>query len=367
MKLAILGTRGIPASYGGFETLAEELGSRLAARGHDVTVYCRAHHVDPRLHGTSYRGVRLRVLRTIRSKYLDTVMHSALSAIDCLWRRYDAVLICNAANSMFALLPRLAGARVVINVDGIERRRKKWSAAGRAYYRAGEWLATKLADVVIADAEVIRTYYRDIYGVDSVMIAYGARTESCATRDAVDRFGLEPGRYVLYVSRLEPENNAEVVIRAFRNVETSFKLVIVGDAPYADQYKRELLEAAGGDPRILFAGFVFGEGYRELQRHAACYVQATEVGGTHPALVEAMGAGLVVIANDTPEHREVGGDAVLYYAFNDPRSLSQQLEAVLNGFHAELGAAARCRTQALYSWRQVTLAYEQVLTPPTAH
>src|SRR6476659_8034278 len=172
MRLAILGTRGIPARYGGFETLAEELSARLAARGHDVTVYTRTRYSEPGLE--SHRGARIRVLPTIPTKYLDTVAHGLLSGFDAALERYDAVLVCNAINAASSFLPRLGGrTRVVLNVDGLERHRRKWSWLGRAAYKFSERLSTRLPDAVVSDARVIESYYRERYGFPTVFIPYG--------------------------------------------------------------------------------------------------------------------------------------------------------------------------------------------------
>ncbi len=360
LRVAIIGTRGIPANYGGFETFAQELGIRLAARGHQVTVYGRSHYVDPALDGTEYRGVHLRLLPTIRHKYLDTVVHAALSCVDCVRRPYDVALVCNAANSVFGLLPRWFAIKVVINVDGIERQRRKWNQLGKAYYRFGEWCAAKVAHAVVADAEVIAAYFRERYRARPVVIPYGGDLPRAETQEALARWGLRPGGYVLYVSRLEPENNADVVIRAFRGLETDARLVVVGDAPYADAYKRRLHSLAAGDGRIVFTGYQFGTPYLELRSHAACYVQATEVGGTHPALVEAMGAGRCVIANATPENLEVIGDAALSYRINDAGDLRARLHAVLTegALRDEYGRRAAARVAQRYTWGSVTASYE---------
>src|SRR6185503_16039540 len=168
MKLAILGTRGVPASYGGFETFAQELAPRLVARGHDVSVYCRSQYVDPSRR--DYEGVRLVHAPTIRHKYLDTVVHTAASTLHALTQRYDAVLFCNAANAIFCPWPRLVGTRVVLNVDGIERKRKKWNAFGRAWYLGSEWLSTWCPNAIVTDAEVMEAYYRERYGAASTFI-----------------------------------------------------------------------------------------------------------------------------------------------------------------------------------------------------
>ena len=202
MKLAILGTRGIPANYGGFETFAEELSTRLAARGHDVTVYGRSNNI--RHPHKTYKGVRLAILPTIGTKHLDTVAHTLLSVLHAVPQRFDCILMCNAANAVFGVVPRVTGTPVALNVDGIERLRKKWGRIARAYYRMSERLATIIPNAVVADAEVIRSYYLNQYRTSAVIIAYGAdfgRTEDTAV---LERVGVRSREYFLYVSRLEP-------------------------------------------------------------------------------------------------------------------------------------------------------------------
>ncbi len=357
MRIAILGTRGIPANYGGFETFAEHLSTRLVARGHEVTVYCRAHYTSPRQ--LEFEGVRLKVLPTIRHKYFDTVVHAFLSALHAAGERYDAALICNAANAPFAPILRLTGTPVVINVDGLEHKRKKWNWIGRQYYRLAERLATILPTEIVTDARVIQDYYRARYNADSTMIAYGADVER-RSDPTVRRWRVEPNRYVLYVSRLEPENNAHLVIEAFKRVRTAHKLLIVGDAPYAHDYIKDLKHRARGDKRIVFTGFVFGRDYRALQQNAYCYVHATEVGGTHPALLEAMGFGNCVLTLAAPENVEVVGDAGIPYA--DEVDLAEKLQRVLRDgslVHAYRNRA-QSRVQAMYDWEYVVDRYEEL-------
>jgi glycosyltransferase involved in cell wall biosynthesis len=356
MKLAILGTRGIPANYGGFETFAEELATRLAARGHDVTVYGRSNNI--RYEQRTYKGVKLTILPTVSTKYLDTVAHTFLSVFHAFPRWFDCILMCNAANAIFALVPRLSATPVALNADGIERLRKKWGPAGRAYYRISEYLATKIPNVLVTDANVIREYYLKEYGKSSTMIAYGANCERTETTTVLDQLGVRPRDYFLYVSRLEPENNAHIVIQAYERVRTEKSLLIVGDAPYAQTYIEQLKSTR--DSRIRFTGAIYGLGYRELQSHAHVYIQATEVGGTHPALIEAMGAGNCVLAKDTPENREVLGDCGSF--FEDAEGLSHQIEATLTDaiLVERLRAKALARAKAHYSWDAVTDAYEKL-------
>lgn len=358
MRIAILGTRGIPASYGGFETFAEHLSTRLVARGHDVTVYGRAHYVSPRQ--LEYHGVKLEVLPTIRHKYFDTVVHSFLSAVHAVSKRFDAALICNAANAPFAPILRLTGTPVAINVDGLEHKRKKWGWLGKRYYLAAERLATILPNVMVTDAQVIQDYYLARYNAKSEMITYGSEVERRPDRAAVRRWRAEPNRYVLYVSRLEPENNARLVIEAFKKVRTAYRLLIVGDAPYAHDYITDLKERARGDKRIIFTGFVFGQDYRALQQNAYCYVHATEVGGTHPALLEAMGYGNCVLTLATPENIEAVGDAGIPYA--DEFDLAEKLQRVLRdgSLVQSYRNRAQIRVQRYYDWDRVVDQYERL-------
>jgi hypothetical protein len=197
--VAILGTRGIPANYGGFETFAERLGEHLVRQGVPVTVYCRRHHATA---GKEWNGIRLVTLPTFKRKYLDTVVHTALSAAHLVTRtRVRQVVLCNAANAPVLPLLRFCGRRVVMNVDGLEWRRGKWGAAGRTWYRLGEWLSVRWASVLVTDAEEVRTYYRVRHDADSVMIPYGADLLDRGATPLPADLGVSADDYVLYVSR----------------------------------------------------------------------------------------------------------------------------------------------------------------------
>jgi glycosyltransferase involved in cell wall biosynthesis len=356
VRLAILGTRGVPARYGGFETFAEELGARLAARGHDVTVYGRTQWVPSDIR--RYRGMRIVRLPAPRSKYLETVVHTLFSAFSVLRHRWDLVYTCNVANVPAAMLLRAAGKRVVLNVDGLEWRRAKWGPLCRTYYRACAWLAAHLPIELVTDAHVIQQYYLDAYSRATSYFPYGTDLVPVADDGTLARLGLTPGRYVLYVSRLEPENNAHVVLAAYSQVPTNVALAVVGDAPYAGEYISGLRRAAANDDRVKMLGGRYGQPYRILRSHAAAYVQATEVGGTHPALVEAMGYGNAICANNVPEHREVLGDSGLYY--RDANGLAEALQRLLDdpALAADLRARAAARAAEEFSWDRITDSYE---------
>ncbi len=359
MSIAILGTRGVPPRYGGFETFAAELGRRLVARGHEVTVYCRArlYPGEP----TMWEGLRRVDLPAVSTKYLETVSHALLSAIHAAGRPFDAAILCNAANAFVLPILRAARIPVAINVDGIERKRKKWNALGRLVYLGGEAMSVQFADAVVADARVIADYYRRAHGIGTEVIAYGAGFPPEGDSDVLARLGLASRRYVLYVSRFEPENHPLEVVREYAGVAGDVPLVMVGDAPYATELVSAVRAAAARDPRVVMPGALYGTDYRTLQRNALVYVQATEVGGTHPALIEAMGSGGAVLANDTPENREVGLDVVQFFRFGDG-SLPGLIESAVCG-HEELEpwrARARARARE-YDWDAVADAYARLL------
>ena len=359
LRIAMLGTRGIPARYSGFETCVEELGARLVERGHAVTVYCRVPHIS--YPGTAYRGMRLVKLPTIRSKHLDTITHTLLSSVHALFRRYDIALFFNVGNSPVTWIPRLAGQRVVLNVDGLDWKRGKWGRLARWYIRSCERWATRFPHRVVTDSRRVQQYYRGRRGAISTYIAYGAEPMSVPPGRTLARHGLTPRRYILFVGRLVPENCAHHLIEAFDLLSTDMRCVIVGDAPYAAAYIRSLKATA--DPRVTFTGYLFGEGYRELLSNAYCFVETSEVGGTHPALLEAMASGCCVVVNDTPENLETIGDAGWSYSGAlGASSLRTVVEQLLKDPAPVSERAGRglARVRAHYSWDAVTEAYEQL-------
>jgi len=268
-------------------------------------------------------------------------------------------LFCNAANAIFTFWPRLFGVPDALNVDGLERKRKKWNRLAKAWYRMSEWLATFCPNVIVTDAVKIAEYYRDQYGKASECIPYGAETGKLESTEVLVRLGLETDRYFLYVSRMEPENNALLVREAFEKLDTPLRLVLVGDAPYAQEYIQRVRNTT--DPRVLLPGAIYGLGYRELQSHCFAYIHATEVGGTHPALIEAMGRGALVLFLNTPENAEVAGGIGIPFEASD---LDDKLKLVLEmpkQERLEWGRRAMERVAERYSWEAVTDRYESLL------
>jgi glycosyltransferase involved in cell wall biosynthesis len=369
MKIAILGTRGIPASYSGFETAVEQLASRLSDRGHEVVVYCRPHVVDRNLR--AYKGAELVHLRTIQNKYLDTFVHTFRAAIHTARvTKPDVALFFIAGNSPLCMITRRGDIPAVINIDGLDSDRGKWPTLAKAYLRFAESRAPRWADRAITDSHVVAEMFERRYGTRIGVVPYGVEDPGFDGTETLERMGLEPRKYILFVGRLEPENNPHLLVEAFSRIgaerSRGMKLAIVGGAPYASEYIRQVWRSA--DPRVVFPGYVFGHGYWELQRHAYLFCAPTEVGGTHPVILEAMAAGNCVLVNDHPPNVETVGDAGIYFRGGaGVEDLTGQLDRLLNDpVQVEGYRASALRRAERYSWDAVTDEYEQLLVEACA-
>lgn len=360
MKIAIIGTRGIPANYGGFETFAENLSTRLAVRGHDVIVYCRRHYMSTK--EKEYKGVRLVSLPSIQHKYFDTIAHGLLSTLHVIFTDTEVVYYCNAVNSIFTVLPRLFGKKTLINVDGLEWKRKKWNAIARFVYKISERIATIFPNAIVTDSVIIQSYYKEQFGKDTEYISYGADIlNHMLPGPVMKEFGLSSRKFILYVSRLEPENNALILVQAYEQVSSDMPLMIVGDAPYNKAYIDQI--KATKDKRIIFPGSIYGEGYRELLGNAFIYIHGNEVGGTNPALLEAMAAGNCVIANGVDFNKEVIADCGLWFEPGNAGDLKNKIEYLLDhpdeADHYRSLAINRIRER--YNWDQVVSSTEALM------
>ncbi|HET9980909.1 MAG TPA: glycosyltransferase, partial [Ktedonobacterales bacterium] len=342
----------------------EQLSVRLVERGHHVTVYCRSHHV--KWPEKTYKGVRLVKLPTIASKHLDTIAHTFLSMLHGEFRRYDVVYICGVGNGPLSGLPRLAGKPTAINVDGADWERDKWGGFAKRYLQFSERMATRLASCIVSDSHVVERYYQEKFRTPSVFVPYGSDVPHLPPGETLARLGLQPNGYILWVGRLVPENNAHDVIEAYQRLggpATGLQLCLIGDAPYSSDYKAELKQKAG--PGVVFAGYVFGDGYHELGSNARIYAFASGVGGTHPALLEAMAFGNCVVVNDMAANMETVGDAALPYsgaegATDLARVMAQAIAdpALVEEYRKR--AAHRAAT--VYSWEVVTDQYEDLFS-----
>ncbi len=356
MRIALIGTRGVPARYGGFETCAEELGRRLAARGHDVRVYCRYGPDRPRLR--SYLGMSLIHLPAIRLRSLETLSHVCLALAHALFKKNDVILVFNYASSPLLAVPAWLGRRIVLHMDGMEWARQKWAGLGHLYFALAERLAVGLPIPLISDARAIQAYYRERHGRETVFLSYGAPLQASRKPDILESLGLKPRGYILQMARFEPENNIHLSVRAFERLHTDMSLVLIGGTAYRSRYLAGLLPSR--DPRVRHLGFCYDpETLRELLCNSYAYVHGNEAGGTNPGLLQAMAAGSFVIARDVVFNREVAGDAALYF----PKSvagLQAEMQWALD--HPEALQRGRDRARAIirerYDWDRVTDGYE---------
>lgn len=357
MRIALIGTRGVPAQYGGFETAVEEVGVRLAARGHDVTVYCRNRGQKVR----RYRGMRLVNLPAARSKSIETLSHTALSVAHLCVTGADVAILFNAANAPFLPAFHARGLPVAVHVDGLEWKRGKWGPAGRRYYLLCERLAVRSATRLIVDARAIGAYYERRYGRTGCYLAYGAQIQTDVADDALASVGLLPQGYHLVVARLEPENHVDLIVSAYRRSSARLPLVVVGHAPYEGRHIRHVQALASADTRIRMVGGIWDQRLLDqMYAHAATYVHGHSVGGTNPSLLRAMGAGTPVLALDVSFNREVlGGSGAFFRDATTLAGLVEDAEAHPT-LTATRGRAGQDRARRLYDWDAVTEGYERL-------
>jgi|HubBroStandDraft_1064217.scaffolds.fasta_scaffold51457_1 glycosyltransferase involved in cell wall biosynthesis len=356
MRLAILGARGIPARYGGFETFAEQLAIRLVERGHKVSVFCE------KAEGTcgQYKGVELRHAAAPRLGPLSTLLYDAA----CLWQArsgFDVIYMLGYGSSALCWLPRVWGNQVWINMDGLEWSRAKWGPIARCYLKCAEAIAMRTPDRIIADAAAIKanlqSRYRKLPPCD--VIPYGCEIVSCADAERLDRFGLHPQSYYLVVCRFEPENHIKEVIEGFLDSDTPARLVLVGDSSRPSAYVRSL--TGYKDQRIQFTGPIYDVSLLQALRFfCRAYLHGHSVGGTNPSLLEAMGCGNIVIAHDNPFNREVLGDSGLF--FSAPKDVIACIHTVDCGRAdlARMKVNVVERVAEYYTWNRITDYYCQL-------
>jgi len=356
LHIAIIGSRGIPSGYSGYEEFVEQLGARLAERGHRVRVYCRRGLFRQR--PRSYRGMDLVYLPSVDTKNLSTFTHGLACALHAMIRRPHIALFVNVATAPFSRLVRLAGVKTVLNVDGMEWLRPKWSPLGRRYFRFCARIAGSCADRVVTDAAAMREIYLREFSTDSEVIAYGADLAYPRDPDRVRRLGLEPGRYFFTACRLVPDNNVDLMVRAFCATSVRMRYAIAGGTPYRSTYVEMLKRSA--DDRVLFLGHIDDqELIRELHCNAYGYLHGHEFGGTNPTLLKALACGNCVLALDTPFNREVIGKYGIFFP-KDVQRLRLEIEALAAEPQKKerFSSSARERIRERYTWDLVADQYE---------
>lgn len=356
LRIAMIGTRGVPAQYGGFETCIEEVGSRLAARGHDVIVYCRG--VQPAERLDEYLGMRLVHKPAVHKRSLETLSHTGFSAVDVLGRQIDAALVFNAANAPWLPLLRAARIPVATHMDGLEWQRGKWGATGQRYYKAAERMAVLWSNELIADAAGIGDYYWNNYRRETVRIAYGAPKQLGSRQDKLAEIGLRAGQYHLLVARFEPENHVAMIVEGYARSNAKLPLVVVGSAPYSAAYVQRVHAAA--DPRVVFLGGVWDqEMLNQLYANAFVYWHGHSVGGTNPSLLRAIGAGTATNAYNVSFNEEVLRGSGQY--FSNSLEVSFLVETAEDDPAEVVDRGKKAYKESLrYDWDEVAQAYERL-------
>jgi glycosyltransferase involved in cell wall biosynthesis len=357
MTISIIGSRGYPYVYSGYETFVKELSERLVLKGIHVRIYCHKNLF------TSYpkeiNGIQLVYLPTIENKILSQLIHSFLSMTHACFSKTDVILAVNAANGPWGLIARIFGKPTCINVDGMEWLRPKWKGLGAKYFHFSARLATKLYDRIITDAEEMRKVYLDEFSTESTVIAYGANPRFSKNPDLLTQFNLNPNEYYLIVGRLIPDNNADLIVAGFIASRSSKKLVIVGDVPYKDQYAQSL--KAKADSNIIFLGYVTNSDIlAELYHNCFVYLHGHEFGGTNPTMLKAMAYGCAILALDTRFNKEMlsNGQFGLFFEKNiHSIALSLQNIEQQEGLLVDLRTNSRNGLTAKYNWDHITDAY----------
>ena len=361
MKLSIIGSRGYPFVYSGYETFIKELVERLINDNIDITVYCHRNLFIER--PSSLKGIKLVYIPTIETKSLSQLIHSFLSTLHTCFTDSDILLYVNSANGPFGLIAKLFGKKILINVDGVEWERPKWKGLGAKYFYLSSKLACKIFNVIITDAEEMRNIYLKEFNCNSEVIAYGANIRESNNPSLIEKFNLKQEDYYLIVGRLIPDNNSDLIINEFLNSHSKKKLVVVGDVPYKDKYAKDVKK--NDDKRLIFTGYIIDqELLAELYHNCFVYFHGHEYGGTNPTLLKALAYGCSILALDTVFTREVlDGEGYGLFFTKDKGYLTKKIQQLEKDSQTvyEYRKKSRNRIVENYTWDKITNQYKTLL------
>jgi len=361
MRFAVLGIRGLPASYGGFEVTAENVVTRLARRGYEITVYCRGSAHD-RLR--EYEGVALRYMPSLELPHMSTPSHTTIAAMDVALRKFDAIFAFNVGNSIQVMLMRLFGKKSVLFVDGLDWKREKYGKFGRWFLRKSEALAARIARHIVVDALPAQQHYLDTYGRAVEYVPSGADIiESVMPTGILQKLGIRPKAYVAAIGRLTPEKRQHLIAQTFKQVKTDMKLVIVGGNRYNPDYVDKVKAAVAGDDRILVTGPIYGKEADELYFNAAIFVNASTIEGTSLSILQAMGNGCALLVSDIRENVSAVHDAALQFKADSMDDFVQNFQRLTQdgNLRDELSLKARKVVRDFYSWEVAADKFEKLL------
>ena len=359
MRIAMVGQKGIPATYGGIERHVEEIGARLVERGHEVTVFSRWHYSRS---GGRHRGMRIKRMPSLNTKHLDTISACVLATLDTWAHKYDIVHFHALGPSLFSGLPRVRGSKTIVTVHGLDWQRGKWGKFATWFLKHCERPSFKCPDRTIVVSKALQRYYREEYGAETFEIPNGTNPPVRRPPNKIRKYGLDQNRYVLFVGRLVPEKGCHMLLEAFRKVDSNARLVMAGGSSFSDGYVDSLMRIRDGDERIHMLGYVYGDMLDELWSNAYMVVQPSFLEGFSISLVEAMSHGKCVLASDIPENIEVVEDCAVTFKTQDVNDLQAKLQELLDDPILVDRVARRGRdlAQDRFSWPKIVEATEAV-------
>jgi glycosyltransferase involved in cell wall biosynthesis len=356
LRIAFIGGRGVISKYSGIEAYYEEVGSRLAAMGHEVTVYCR-NYFTPAL--SEYNGMRLVRLPTFRTKHLETVIHTLLSTAHAMMQRYDLIHFHALGPALFSFIPRGIRIKTAVTVQGLDWQRKKWGKVASTVLRLGELASVRLPSATMVVSRALEERFRDLHGERTYYVPNGGVLREQCQPNKILEWGLEPGKYILFLGRFSPEKGCHLLVEAFEQIDTDVKLVMAGAASYCDEYSRKLREHASEKIRML--DWVSGETLDELLTNAMIFVLPSDMEGLSLALLDAMGASLCVLTSDVPENREVVEGAGFTFRQGIASDLAERLRFLIANpaLREAAGRTARKRIEEQYQWQKIAKDIER--------
>jgi glycosyltransferase involved in cell wall biosynthesis len=362
LRIAFIGGRGLVSKYSGIESYYEQVGAELTRMGHEVTVYCRTYFTPPI---EEYKGIRVRRLPTIRSKHLETLAHTFLSTVHAMFSGYDVVHYHCLGPALFSFLPRLAGKKTVVTVQGLDWQRRKWGRIASQVLLWGEAAAMILPDATMVVSQTLQRYFWGKYGRQTVYIPNGASLRPKRTPKRLSEWGLAPDNYVLYLGRFSPEKNCHLLIDAFEGISTGMKLVLAGGSSHSAEYVESLRRHES--EHICLLPWVSGDDLDELLSNAALFVLPSDIEGLSLALLDAMAAGVCVLTSNIPENQEVVAGAGFTFKRGDQSDLARVLDLLIRNpsLRRQMAAKGEQQIHEQYLWpeiaRSIEKAYYKVL------
>lgn len=357
MKIAFIGARGVGATYSGIETYYEEVGSRLAAMGHEVTAYCRRGFTPD---VPAYRGITVRLLPAARNKHLETITHSVLATLDALRWDFDIIQYHAIGSAPLALVPRLFGFKTIVSVRGLDWQRGKWGAFARAVLKFGEWASIRCPTATVVVSETLRRHYESRHGRRPEVIPNAVTPCRPVEPNRIKRFGIEKRKYILFAGRISSEKGVHTLLEAMSPLRDCMPVVIAGGSSYSEDYIQQVRAMAWGDVR--FIGNVPHEEMEELMSNCYAYVLPSVMEGLSISLLEAVSYGACIITTAIPENLEVVGDAALTFPVGDSAALNAALRSILDDPRRaeELRQRSAARAAAQPDWDEVAVRTERL-------